>query len=346
VRRALAGLATLVGAALLMPASASAGSSRELVTALANPETEGDALEQLVAMKFDALPALCAAASDGHDLVQRGWAIVALRRIGGVTADATLARIVAGAEQPVVVRTWAAAGRIDLAPDLDRLLAFAPLLQTYPAVRRPFTLRLTELGAAGQPLDVAELLAVSAQDAELQAAVAPLILGLPPARLVEIMLHGSSQQLRMQAAGYLAARGRDPDATIAVATAVVQSLAFQPGATKPPWDGGPLYIPRIAWTQGPATQLVGELIRWHVWSSLHRQLEVARQVDQSLNGVGLGRVVGYAPVRGTTRSEQWLQVWAQVAGGRQAVEQLLAEQGAASDPRFAELLSSLNTQPP
>ena len=333
---------TLFALALLAaPLSARAASPTELIAALSSKEQAPAALDQLVALKQDALPALGAAAEDGRDLTQRGWAIVGLRRVGGAQADQVLARIVEGAQQPALVRTWAAAARIDLAPDLDALLALAPLAQAYPATQRPMMKRVGELVNTGQPISAERLMLAAAQDYQLQAALAPTVVALPSDALLQPMLHSTNQRVRMMAASFLATQGQRPGGAEGVAAVVVRGLAFEPAAQDVPWAGGPLYIPGIAWKKAPATQLVGQLIRWYLWADRHGNAAAKTQVANNLNSLGLGNVVGYQPSWGDSDSAAWLRIWAQVAGGRAAVRALLAEQGAAADPQYQPLLEKL-----
>ncbi|MBS2033147.1 MAG: hypothetical protein JST54_35065 [Deltaproteobacteria bacterium] len=332
----------IVLALLLAPLAARAASTSELTAALADKEKAAAALDQLVAMKQDAVPALSAIAVDGHDLTQRGWAIVGLRRIGGKGADETLARIIAAEKQPALVRTWAAAARIDLAPDFDAVLALAPLASTFPAVRRPLTMRVTELAGTSAKADPAKLIAVAVQDYQLQQVLVPVILAMPTETLMKVMLHDKNQQVRMTAASYLATKGRQPQLTGApsVAETIVQAYSFQPGAQDVPWAGGPLYIPGIVWEKGPATQLVGELIRWYLWADLRGRQEIKQQINNNLNSLGLGNVVGYQAGWSDQGAVGWLKVWQHVAGSA-AVRELLNEQNELNDPKLQSFVKEL-----
>ena len=332
----------IVLALLLAPLTARAATPTELTAALADQEKASSALDQLVALKQDAVPALSAIAADGHDLTQRGWAIVGLRRIGGKGADDALARIIAADKQPALVRTWAAAARIDLAPDFNAVLALAPLASAFPAVRRPFTMRVTELAGTSAKADPAKLIAVAVQDYQLQQVLVPVILAMPTDTLMKVMLHDSNQQVRMTAASYLATKGRQPQltGTPSVAEVVVQAYAFQPGAQEVPWAGGPLYIPGITWEKGPATQLVGELIRWYLWADLRGKQDVKQQINNNLNSLGLGNVVGYQANWSDNGVMGWLNIWKQVAGSA-AVRQLLSEQNELNNPKLQSFVKEL-----
>ena len=326
----------------LAPLAAHAASPTELTAALADREKAPAALDQLVALKQDAVPALSAIAADGRDLTQRGWAIVGLRRIGGKSADEALARIVVADKQPMLVRTWAAAARVDLAPDFDAVLALVPLAAAFPAIRRPLTMRVTELVGSSARADPAKLMAVAVQDYQLQQVLAPVLMALPNETLLNVMLHDSNQQVRMTAASYLATKGRQPQVTgtPSLAESVVQAFAFQPGAQQVPWAGGPLYIPGITWEKGPATQLVGELIRWYVWADLRGKQDIKQQINNNLNSLGLGNVVGYSAGWSDQGVLGWLKVWQHVAGNA-AVRQLLSEQNELNDPKLQSFVKEL-----
>ncbi len=74
-------------------------------------------------------------------LTARGEAIIALSAQRSPAADAALRELHEDEGQDMLVRTWAAAARIQQATSLDELLALSELLQTFPALARPIRLQ-------------------------------------------------------------------------------------------------------------------------------------------------------------------------------------------------------------
>jgi hypothetical protein len=326
---------------LLWPAVAPAASLSELGQALSVKDQAQGALAQLVAQKAEAVPTLSAIAVDSHDVTARGWAIVGLSRIGGVAAEKPLIRILHDGQQPVLVRTWAAAARVEMAPDLDSVLELMPLAREFPAVRRPMTMRVTQFAQTStpKPAQTEHLLEAATQDYELQATLAPLILSVGPEALVQVMVHGANVNTRQQAAAYLAtyAQQKGEPGAEAVGAAVNRAYAFQPSASAVPWFGGPLYVPGIPWTKTPATKLVGSLIAWVVFAERKGSPEQIQQINNNLNSLGLGNVVGYQPNWNQESGLIWLQTWRNVAG-KDGVRKLLSEQGLENDPKYQSVL--------
>ena len=91
------------------------------------------------------VPELIGAASEDPDLTTRGWAIVALGRIGGPEAGKALDRLSNDAKAPPLVKVWAGGARIHMAQNLDEVLALQPLVNAQPALKRPFGLRIRAL---------------------------------------------------------------------------------------------------------------------------------------------------------------------------------------------------------
>jgi hypothetical protein len=331
----------LLAIGALWPLAASAATIPELVSQLSVKDQAQDALAQLVAKKAEAIPALSTLAVEGHDVTARGWAIVGLSRIGGKEAEKPLLKITDSSSQPVLVRTWAAAARVEMAPDIDSVLDLLPMVRQFPAVNRPFTLRVTQFAGKGgpKPGQAEHLLAAVSQDYNLQGALAPLILGIGVEPLSQVMIHAKEINVRQMAASYLAtyAQQKGEPGAESVAAAVNRIYAFTPGATELPWAGGPLYIPGIPWTKTPATRLVGNLIAWYLFCERKGLTEGKQQISNNLNSLGLGNVVGYQANWGDQGALTWLQIWKNVAG-RDAVKQMLADQGVESDPKYQSVI--------
>ena len=117
-----------------------------LVAAMEEKETAGAATEKLVAMGPEVVPTLRDVALHGEDIGSRGWAITGLQQIPGPEADKALLGIQEYGAAPELVRTWAAAARINRCADLDCVMALAPLSQQYPALGRPIRLQVEAKG--------------------------------------------------------------------------------------------------------------------------------------------------------------------------------------------------------
>ena len=93
---------------------------RQLVNDLSDPKKAETAIDALVARGKEATAQLSGEAIEGNDITRRGWAIVCLAEIGGDEVDQLLTKVHSDPKQPMLVRTWAAAARIDRSDRLDR----------------------------------------------------------------------------------------------------------------------------------------------------------------------------------------------------------------------------------
>ena len=252
---------TMAACLALFALNAHAATPEEVVAKLADRTTAVAAVEELVAMKEAALPAVIAEAARGKDTKSRGWAIVALARIGGPAASKALRQIEEDQRSSMLIRTWAAAARIELATTFAQLADLSILAEYYPAVRRPLGLKAEALvSQKGVSLDA--LLRLSYTNETLAPVLAEPILAFGMDALSRAMVRSKDDGARMQAAGYLGtlAERQGAAGNEIVGLAVARAYAFDPQAKTVPWTGGPLYIPGIAWEKAYATKLVGNLI--------------------------------------------------------------------------------------
>ncbi len=108
------------------------------ISDLENPDRASGAVDALVKEGQASIGPLLSEAQEGSSKVRRGWAIVALARIGGARVDSALKAIHENGKEPQLVRTWAAAGRIEMAKSFEALIKLQPLAQSFPALNRPF----------------------------------------------------------------------------------------------------------------------------------------------------------------------------------------------------------------
>jgi hypothetical protein len=312
-----------------------AADTRALLADLSVIAKSQDAVEALVKQGAPAVPGLTGLAVEGSDLTQRGWAIVALTRINTPPAMKALEGLPADSKQPVLVRTWAAAGLIKNAKDLQALVALQKWTQSYPATRRTFSMRARQLAGQGKP-DAEALLAMVSSNWQLQQDLADAVLGSGAPSLIKAMFTSKNQTVRQQAAGYLGtlAQRQGKAGNELVGLEVVKALKANPDAADVPWAGGPLYVPNIGWDKQMGSALVESLIGWYVWAELNARKEEHSKLEHNLNSLSLGQVVGYQAEWNPHDVHHWLKVWKQVAG-QEGLLKLLKAQGALKDARFS-----------
>lgn len=308
----------------------------DLVRQLADPAKVESALAGLVAAGAAAVPHLVGEASEGRDLTARGWAIVCLSRIGGAGVEERLRALHDDAEEPPLVRTWAAAARVRLADSTQGILALAQLLPRYPALNRPIGKRLQTLLARGRPAEwIEEVLELSAKVPMLSRPLTYPILGVGGGTLTRVLVTSSRQSARRQAAAYLATLA-STDST--VARAVADAYRFDAGALRVPWHGGALFVPGLDWQRRDARALVGNLIRWHLWCERRGKRAEQNQIHNNIRSLRLAQAAGYqSPGWHPATTEAWLRVWGKVVGKEELAE-LLREQGVDDDPRYRKIL--------
>ena len=324
---------------LAAPAAAPAGpTTRALVQDLAVIEKSQAAVEALVGRGEAAVPELIGAAVEGSDLTSRGWAIVALSRIGGADAEKTLVKLSGDAKQPPLVRTWATSARIAIAPDLDAIVALTPLVGQMPALARPLSKRVEAIVAKGN-LNADKLLMLAANNYQLQQQLVEPILALGAPALLDAMAHSKDQNARATAAGYVGtiAQREGKAANETIGLEVIKVYKFDPAAKAVPWAGGPLYVPNIGWDKQMAKALVEGFISWYLWAELNSQKPEQSKISHNLNSLGLANVLGYQPEWQDQGVAKWLQVWKNVAGV-DGLRKVLVEQKVDKDPRFSGLL--------
>ncbi len=316
----------------------------QLIDQLADPQKADAAAAALIARGKTAVPDLLGEALEGSELSMRGWAIVCLAEIGGKDADQRLKEMHQDEKQPPLVRTWAAAGRVQLAESTEELLELAKLIPAFPAIGRPVGLRLVaSFNSQGDELSAEDLLNATLTVPQLQQPLAPAIIALGADKLTAAMVTAKNQNVRRQAAAYLGTLANKGDEK--VATAVIDAYQFDPQAKDAPWTGGPLFIPALKWEKDDARNLVGHLIRWHVWTNENvegnNRTALQTQLHNNLRSIQLAAAAGYqSPGFQEVDTTRWLTVWGQ-AIGREELAKLLAEQKLDEKPKYQEVLKGL-----
>ena len=313
----------------------------ELIDKLGEPKTAAAAAEILIARGKPVVPDLLGEALEGNNMVLRGWAIVCLSEIGGKDVEKRLTEMYQDKKQSLLVRTWAAAGMVQLAKSSDEVLKLANLIPQFPALGRPIGLRLVaELGKKGNDATAEDLLNVTLRVPQLQKSLAPAILAKGADSLALALVTAKNQNVRRQAAAYLgtlAAKGED-----AVPAVVVKAYKFDPKAKDVPWTGGPLFIPGIQWKKNDAKALVGNLIAWYLWCERNNKTTHHNALHNNLRSLQLAAAAGYkSPGFQKAGTDQWLTTWGQ-AVGKKELEKILKAQGVEQEARYKKILDGLN----
>jgi len=313
-----------------------------LIKQLGDRRTSQGAVARLKTIGQRAVPKLLNEAFDGTDPARRGWAIVCLAEIGGPAVEADLEKLHKNPNHPNLVRSWAAAARIQIARSTDQLVALSSLVNSFPALKRPLGLRLASAFAGKRSAkDAEQMLLLTTRVYSLRQAMAPAIVGLGPKPLVKVMITSNNQKVRRQAAAYLGTiavqQGADK-----VGRHVLRAYRFDGGAKRVPWDGGPLFVPGIRWSQGQARKLAGHLVAWHVWVDYNgKPAALKKQLHNNLRSLSLARAAGYqSPGWRDVGTERWLEVWGGVVG-RKGIEALLGKLGWAARRKYRDVLKKL-----
>ena len=127
----------------------------------------------------------------------------------------------------------------------------------------------------------------------------------------------------------------------AVSKVVLERLRFDPQASEGPWKVGALFVPGIKWEKETATELVDNLVRWHLWCDVKSDTASQQQIHNNIRGVGLSRVVGYqSPRWRDTATTTWLITWREVIG-KEKLEALLEQQGLEDNVKYRATLTQV-----
>lgn len=283
-------------------------------------ERVNQALNRLVSLGKQAIPYLVGEALEGHDLVRRGWSIVALTRLAHLdgSIQQKLALLSQDPKQPQLLRIWAVAGQILLAKTFESLQGFTrnPYQYGYPAyqaLQRPMRLRIQALLQQQSKASVRNIFLLARQFPFLHNMLLPMAQKAGPEKLARLMTTDTDMEVRRQAASYLAALGRQQAAQVAQAT--LRVYRFDAQATQVPWHGGPLYVPFISWHRKDAQQLVQQLLTWYVWCHRHKQTGQLHQIHNNLRSVQLAYTAGYqSPGWSLVGLDRWIAIWKQAVG--------------------------------
>ena len=315
----------------------------ELIILLIDPEQVNFAVRTIVARGKKSLPDLISVTSANNDLAIRGWAIVCLSQIGGKQVDNHLLRLHANLQEPVLLRTWAAAARVQMAKSPAKLLRLAGLVRQFPALSLPIATKLQKL-LAKKPnrVNLRQLLRITMTIPELHKSLSENILSRGPKPLLNVMISEKDVRVCKEAAEFLEKLSNQNYDK--VAAAVNAAFQFDPNTTGIPWNNGQLVVPRLKWQQKDARKLVRSLISWLIWceenlpNDRRTRFKLQRPIEAALKSSHLVSAAGYRVKPGIRKADDWLLVWGR-AVGKEEIEQMLQEQNLEDKIRYKKILN-------
>ena len=309
----------------------------QLIDQLGDPKKAEAAAEQLIKRGQKAIPDLIGEAFEGNDTTLRGWAIVCLSEIGGEKAAQRLLELQNDQKESMLVRTWAAAGRVHMTSSTDELLKLANLIPQFPALGRPVGLKLiSKMNDSKEEVTAEKLLDISMKVPQLQKSLVPAIMAMGSDKLVSAMVTAKNQNIRRQAAAYLGTLANQGDKT--VAKAVADAYKFDAKAKEVPWSGGPLFIPGLKWDKENSQALVHSLVGWHLWCDLKKQNAQQKQIHNNLRSLQLAAAAGYqSPGFQEVGTDRWLEIW-KAAAGKEKLKEIFDALNVTDQARFKKFL--------
>jgi hypothetical protein len=334
--------ATALGIAFaitLAGSTASAESTESLLSKLADDKKAEAAVAKLVKKGKSAVDDILDDIADTEDSKRRGWAIIALAEIGGKKADKGLTQIHNNTSMPMLVRTWAAAARVEIADTTEDLFALAQLASQFPAVQRPLGLRIgATLENVKGPKAAERLLKAQTQFPNLRNSLQASILKLTKKQLLHAMFTSDDNNVRRTAAAYIGSKASKDDG---VGKMIAKAYRFKKGAEDVPWKGGALFLPGIKWSKADSTKLVDNLVRWYLWAEINSRDDIKQQLHNNLRSIQLGRAAGYSsPGWNQGGVDPWLRTWGGVIG-KKKLRSLLSQQGVRWKSRYRAILNKL-----
>ncbi len=270
------------------------------------------------------------------DIAERGRAIAELQTATDADVDQVLQALHDDGNESMLIRTWAAAARVNRTTDLDGLMALAHLPGQYPAVSRPYQMRAEVL--AGDIKDAEGALFAISRYPQLRTTLASVVVEAPGDSLLRALLHSEDQQVRYQAASFYAAKAQQVGHDTA-GTTYANAISYRSASKEVPWAGGALYVPGIQWPKAEARDTMRALVAWQIWAYENGQETERQQAVNNLQSVGLIRAAGWSgSFYGT--NEQIMQAFAGVAG-KNELESILKKQGLAKNPRYSAFLGRI-----
>ncbi len=282
----------------------------------------------------DTPESLYSAANGSGELTERGAAILKLADLTGEAGKSELQRLLEHADSPLV-KLWASAALVRRSESMADLGPLILLGNAQGALCRPVAKRVMEI-LREKEAKLAEVLGPLAVSHRLQQMVLPLVLEWESEEFVSVLLRSDDAQARRLAAGCLATlavRARE-----GVREAVVSALAYDAGAERIPWQGGPLFLPSFSWTSAEAKVLFRQLVSWHLHCERQGLAQEMRQVHNNLNSWGLAKAAGYALPNRELDSTRWLLLFGETCGPDELMR-LLDEHGLTDGERYRAIVT-------
>ena len=262
-------VALLAGSfAFSVPAQDKVPEEIRLAKDLADASKRAETVEALLKRGREVAPLLqIVARMESIDITARGWALVCIARIGDPNAANSLTTLANDERQPSLVRLWSVGALAAIDPDPALDLIFARLSKS----RILWIPRRFRQDAQQDPLDEALLGFVTKSLGRRQ-----------PSKLIERCLQGKDNTARRMAAAILGNADLDSET---VRTAYISSIKYDAKAAAagtPPWQGGALFIPGVAWTQEQLNKLIVHLSRWHEWAAVNQRTTDLRVISNNM----------------------------------------------------------------
>jgi len=276
---------------------AMAGSARpstRLLNQLSDNEKAPRAVAKIIKMGPRAIPALSGVVTEHESILAKGWAIVAVGRIGGTRAKQLLGQWYNSGRNSELIRVWAGAARIEAADNLPELQGLYSSMAHRQALHRPWNKRVREVISMSGEFDennIEKLLAMANSNPQIRQAITEIILKQPTRKLAKIMFKSNNTQSRRMAASYIGTQA-NTQGVEKVAGDLLELYAYNGSASKVPWSGGALYVPGIQWPRRAARVLMSNLIQWLRFTEDRGLRNESRQLMNNLRSVGLHRSAG------------------------------------------------------
>ena len=350
---------------LALTAEGRTATTRDLIEALDDPEESAVAQKQIRAKGKAAYPYLIAhLRNPDAPLVSRGYALVLLEEADESALEETLEKLALD-DPSELLQLWAKASLVGRADSPSEILELfqpgsatleshngQPLIDTtMPELQRPVALKLqaqkadlsveqllrfldlsSKLGTSTpQPYydrgSISHVPQSSPISPTITQVVTPELLAAPSEQLNQLMFTSSYQDVRQNAAGLLASRAlENPELILSL---VIEELALSSDVEQVPWEGGALFIPQFSQlSKTQATELIGALVRWSVWTELHDAPDHhVTPIENNLRSYYIwsragGGNDGWRSARGAAG---WLEAYKSIAGATGA-RKILEEQ--------------------
>ncbi|MEM7474188.1 MAG: hypothetical protein AAF483_04290 [Planctomycetota bacterium] len=238
------------------------------------------------ALEEMSVASLKAAVLEGESLVARGQAIVALSERSTPEAESAITLLLArqpSTKSRELEHAWLQAARIKRAESFEELTSIMPNIRyAHNDMGRPLELKLKEILANDSDAHSEELFRLQENaPGVMQQPIMGILSGLSVYELVKVSFTAGGTHHRRMAAGLLAGKTNQKE----VLKAVLKRLKYRFNAEHPPWRGGPLFLPSMAWDEEQVHALNLQLSQWWLRSRQDNNAQFQQQVVNNLNAL-------------------------------------------------------------